>query len=203
MPTDANIQSGGPQVYYYTEGQALPEFDDLAPGGVIDWSGSSWTQVPYPLESVKIKFAEESEDIIPAHMMWRIFDVITKKGVDTITFEWGERDLDALKLVLPTSVAGSGGSAGASQTGYDALTDGGETGSVTYYTLALVFRAPGATDYFYILHFKKVRFVGDFELELGNTVTKVPVMIKVFARTAETDGEEVFAMYEQTGDATS
>jgi hypothetical protein len=176
---------------------SIPAIDQDDTIAELEWTQYGWTQAPDCHDSVKVKFAEESEDNHPVHMLWRTSDTIIKKGVEEVAFVWKERDVGAFDIVLPTSVDSTTAASG-DQTGYDKLVDGGETGTPIYYQLVLLMRAPYGKTRWFIVHFKKVRPVGEFEVDLGHGVTTLGTRFKCYASAGETDGEEIFAIYEMT-----
>lgn len=164
--------------------------------------GARWFELPEITADVSIKFAEDAEDITPVYELWRTSDVVTKRGVDTIGFEFNRRSIKALKQMLEAGVI-TQETAGASQIAKDVMDFGSGYKANTYRHAAMILKNDAG--FWTIIVFPKVRVVGDFDLKFGHSVTKIPNKLKVFAHsgTGFTDDDKIMSVHQMTGEATS
>ena len=105
-----------------------------------------------------------------------------------------------LEAIMPLGVSADD-SAGASQVGKTTYKDGGDALNFAYYTMGLQLRSLLDPTMWYVWVLKKVRIDGNIDIPMGNSgVTKINIKVKVFARTAETDNEEIFCFHEMTAE---
>jgi hypothetical protein len=161
---------------------------------------NEWTQYPPLTDDAVVSFVEESEDEWPIHMLFRTSDCVTKRGLDTIKTAYSRRDVDNWLLSLEAAEV-EDVAAGAGQVGQSILHYGTDFGAETYRQGLLV----GKTElgYWRAYHIKKLRVTGAQEFSLGHGVTKVPLVLKVFADEDLDEDRNIMDAYEMTAVASS
>jgi len=207
-----SAEAGGPRVYISTAYDAtlsaieakLPEIDDCdgeMSTLVTNFAAASadWTLISELRDNVTIKFIEETEDIQFLYKLCPTYDVETVRGIQEISFTYNERDVDGLNTLLTHSVK-STTAASTDQTGQNILTFGSLPAVGVYRQLLFLYR--NANDLGTVALFQKVKIAGQFDLSMGNEVTKIPNRFKVFAHEGIDEAVDILKVYEITASET-
>lgn len=182
---------------------AMPQInntDGLEATVAAAFGTAAWLPIAPALDQATVKFVSEWEDIRPLHSLFRTHDVEKMRGIESIDFNWGERDFASLAKMLASASTATVG-AGASQAAQSILRLGTtrDYSPVYYHAAALLCNENILST---ILFFMKVRIEDTFDFVLDNEVCKLPVKLKCFAWTDATAGREIMQAYEITAGKT-
>ena len=182
----------------------MPELDDtdaeMATVITAITSGGNFTELLPVTDKSTVKFAEDSEDIVPLHKLFRSEDVVTLRGISEIDFQYARRAVDDIARMLETATV-TDTAAGVSQAGKSVLKFGSAPASNQYRHLMGVLR--NENDLATVLVWCKVRVIGEFDMEYGHSVTKIPSKFKVFAHEGIDEAEDILWVHELTAAKTS
>jgi len=202
-------EAGGPRFFlsdsFVTTKAALeallPELDDtdaeVATVIAAIVSDANFTELAPVTDESVVKFSEEAEDIVPLHKLFRSEDVVTMRGVEEISFQYARRAVDDIAKMLETAAV-TDTAAAAAQAGKSVLKFGSAPATNQYRHLLGVMR--NENDLATVVIFCKVRVIGEFELNWGHSVTKIPSKFKVFAHDGSDfdEDEDILWVHELT-----
>lgn len=180
----------------------IVEDASITGGGTLATSettkGAYWLEQPNVTGPVEVKPVYEADDHRPVHLMYRTGDTPKTIGIDTVSYEIEESDIDAHNIGLASTLKTTT-SPGSGQVGYQELTGPGAYDIPTKQA-ALVFRGPVTGAWGMIRHIYRMRRQPDQPFTTDTGVRKIKIVWKVFAR--ESDGK-CDRWYEYTSPATS
>lgn len=183
----------------WTSGQGFPTFDTDPTLDASAWTTKGWLAMPTLIDKVTVKLLEESEEVIPLNAVQRTLDRITMKGLDTISMNFAESDIDAIVKAMNVG-AKTTQAAATGQTGYDHIWDGGHITASTYYSLGFQCTSVGGNDFLFFA--MKARPIADFSFDLGHEIIKIPTVWKCYQDMTRTAGQQVYRFVELTAAAT-
>lgn len=165
-------------------------------------NGRLWTELPDVVKDISIKYAHKAQPHQPAFSPHPTGSTTTHLGVESISFDIEESDLDAFNIGLAAALLATT-PAGAGQVGTHTLTQPlPADADAGVYQLALNYKGPqGGTGWGIIDHYYAVKRNHAFDFKAGESVRTPRITFDVFASSS--NSYRCHKMYEYLSAATS
>lgn len=157
--------------------------------------GRLWSEQPDIVSAVEVKPVYTTDDHAPVHSMFRTGDTPKEIGLDTLTYEIEESDLDAHNIGLLSTLK-TVTSAGVGTVGRENLKAPGPYDINTVQAL-LQYRGPVATGWGILRHIYRMKRQIDQPFTTEKGVRKIKIVWKIFADADHDDKCDEWYEYKQ------
>jgi hypothetical protein len=203
MGTEANLIAGPLDVWVGPVGEAVPDFDDIAPSGIVaPTPAGNWVQVGFSQENFSLKYDPDYQKVNVNEVCAPI-KAFPKSEEGSMSYTMAEQDLTAYSQTIATSTLTTV-AAGADQTGQDVVGIG--SGGIAEKSLLFYGRSPeGASGAkgSRVIHVFKAYSGDSSEWAQGREMTGQPITWEFLADSTQSDGSNLFTIHDITAAATS
>lgn len=197
MGTVLNLLSGTPTLYIASDGEALPELDDLTPPAKTITVGGSWSAVGFTLEDFEFTYEPTYEEIFVNEHQAPMQSVLVKEMLK-LSLVLAEKDFTAWSQTMNAATLATV-AAGADQTAQDTLVVGDGTSAIK--ALLLVGTSPESGSR--VIHIPHAKQTGPSKLVMAKGHKGIGVEFTALTDTSQSAGARLFQAYDITAVASS
>jgi hypothetical protein len=200
MPgTLANIIAGPLTVYEAPLSEALPEIDDLAPPTITVTPAGNWVASGFTEEEFHLVYTPDYQDVQTNEHCTPVTGFLATAAAE-FSYVQSEDDLTAYERSISESTLTTVAAA-ADQTAQDQLGVGGESSTITLRSLLITGLNPEGGSR--LVHVYRSLVTGPSDWARSRAHMNRTVTYRFYADPSQTDGEQVFKLYDITAAASS